>query len=167
MAILGVAEQRKIDEKVQALRERTGLTYPQNNLLDIAKALGVEVYFAELPVGNKEVDGIIKWEEGGAKIYINDKFNPTRKTFTLAHELGHYLLHPNEEKLRVDRFNYSLDTKESLEETEANYFAASLLMPKEEFIKVLSLTDDLSKIASYFGVSEAAVKTRIKWLARN
>ena len=169
MAWLTLERQQQIDHTITALKNRTGLSYPQNSLLDIARELGVTVSFAPLPASDsgQNIDGVIHWEPGGAKIIINENYSPTRKTFTLAHELGHYLLHPDQDKLRIDHFNYAESSQESLEETEANYFAASLLMPQEEFINVLSLTPDVSQIAQYFGVSEVAVKNRLKWLQKN
>ncbi len=168
MAFLTPERQNEIDQTVESLKLRTGLSYPQNNLLDFAKELQAEVFFTDLPKtdADTEIDGVIKWENGGAKILLNSSYSPTRKTFTLAHELGHFLLHPNQEKLRIDSFNYKDNTVESLEETEANYFAATLLMPKDQFIKVISTTGDIGAAAQYFGVSEIAVKNRLKWLAR-
>jgi len=166
MAALNSVRQQQIDATINALKSRTGLSYPKNNLLEIANEIGVSVSFVELPMiqDNIEIDGIIKWDHGNAKILINDSYNPTRKTFTLAHELGHFLLHPEVDKLRIDKFNYRDDTQESRQETEANYFAASLLMPKDEFVKVVSVVEDISAVAKYFGVSEIAVKNRLRWI---
>ncbi|MBR1479487.1 MAG: ImmA/IrrE family metallo-endopeptidase [Alphaproteobacteria bacterium] len=50
--------------------------------------------------------------------------------FTVAHELGHYILQPlaEKEEYRLDEYRY--DDKNAGKETEANYFAASLLIPE-------------------------------------
>ncbi len=169
MGLLTYGRQKEIDAMIDAVKSRTGLSYPKNSLLEIVNELGISVSFVELPVtqDNIEIDGIIRWDHGNAKILINDSYNPTRKTFTLAHELGHFFLHPEIDRLRIDKFNYREDTQESQQETEANYFAGSLLMPKDEFIKVISVAEDVSVVARYFGVSEIAVKNRLRWIVKN
>lgn len=165
MVYLTSERQGHIDNVINDLQLRSGLSYPENDLLEIVKAAGAEVYFTVLPkIEGKDVDGAVKWTESIGKIYINDAYSSTRKTFTLAHELGHYLLHEGQEKLRFDVFDYSSDSKIVLEETEANYFAASLLMPKYEISRLWDITHNISAIAPYFGVSESAVRTRIRWL---
>ncbi|MFY9462932.1 MAG: ImmA/IrrE family metallo-endopeptidase [Candidatus Sungiibacteriota bacterium] len=176
MATLTVTRQQEIDEKVDKIRRETGLSYPKDNLLDIAEKLGVKVYYldlSEFSKSNKGVNGIIKWsekpeEESKAEIYINNDYSSERKRFTLAHELGHFILHPNEEKLRVDTYDYSKGTQDSSDETEANYFAASLLMPRDEFENVLKVADgDVKTVAKYFGVSSHAAETRLQWIQTN
>jgi Zn-dependent peptidase ImmA (M78 family) len=58
---------------------------------------------------------------------------PRRRRFTLAHEIGHYLLPMHEissspcRKRDIERWDHSLATRE----IEANQFAAAALMPKE------------------------------------
>lgn len=178
MAILSKDRQEEIDAAVERVREDTGMSYPHNNLLDIAEKLGVKVYdvdLSEYEIGSnaKGVNGIIDWDknEAGqdiAEIYLNKDFSSARKIFTLAHELGHYMLHSKDRKLRVDVFDYSKDTQESIEETEANYFAASLLMPKEEFERVLRVANGNIDITSkYFGVSSSAAENRLQWIQKN
>lgn len=173
MAYLTLSKQNEIDAKVDQILLDTGLSYPKNGLLEITKALGINVYSSDLPdFENKKVKGIIKWPEendadGRPTIYLNKDLSETTKMFTLAHEIGHFILHPNERKLRIDLFDYSQDTKESMEETAANYFAASLLVPKDKLGTLLKLTDDLDKIAEYFRVSRPVVENRIKWLQTN
>ena len=92
--------------------------------------------------------------------------SPARKTFTLAHEFGHYILHPNQANFRLDYMRYD-DSEESMKETEANYFAAALLMPRERFNRIYKLLHDESRVAKYFGVSIAAVSIRLQWIQSN
>jgi Zn-dependent peptidase ImmA (M78 family) len=169
MAQISLAKQKDIDSKVDRIKLQTGLSYPENNLLDIAKALNIDVYevgFEQLP--DASVNGAIEWkEDGNASIFINKDYPPTRKTFTLAHEIGHYILHKSRDKFRLDVFDYSKHTQESLEETEANYFAGSLLVPSVKLTNLLGMTGDLDAIAKYFGVSRPVIETRIKWLIKN
>jgi Zn-dependent peptidase ImmA (M78 family) len=173
MATLLKEEQKKIESFVESIQLQTGMSYPENSLIDIVKSLGVEVYLADLTKLGDDVSGVIQYptDENGnsqAAIYININYPDTRKNFTLAHELGHYLLHPNETKFRIDKFEYKKDTKESKEESEANYFAACLLVPKQKLEKVLVILNaDLDKVAKYFGVSRAVIETRLQWIRTN
>lgn len=66
---------------------------------------------------------------------VNSQQHPNRQRFTLAHELGHYLLH-NVEGVHVDH-EFSIKLRSGLssqgsdvDEMEANLFAAELLMPQ-------------------------------------
>lgn len=167
---LSLDKQRHIDGVIELLQERTGLRYPDSSLFSIAEALDLEIYtktFTQTD-NSTEINGVIEYTGSTnpkAKIFINSAHAKNRKSFTIAHEMGHFLLHPSEEKYRVDIVDYS--KPESVDETEANYFAASLLMPKGEFVKLVKLAAPDTEIAKYFGVSEVAVKKRKQWLRQN
>lgn len=167
MSTLSIERQKQIEYMIDSVLSQHDLSYPKNSLLDIAKALGAEVYFADLPESETEgVSGVIEWSDAGKpNIIINDSFSPERSTFTLAHELGHLLIHPNEKKNRIDTYDYSVE--ESLDETEANFFAATLLMPRIKFQELVSLTNNINAVAEYFGVSESAAQNRLLWLKSN
>lgn len=64
-------------------------------------------------------------------IRISGDEPPSRRRFTLAHEIGHWILHPEQECFRdsaISKLNHS-DPKRPLIEREADKFAAELLMP--------------------------------------
>lgn len=85
--------------------------------------------------------GQISFENLEIKIFTHS--NPARERFTLAHELGHYFL-GHGEYLRqefCEESDFSLNRSElsngsgiSRMEFQANYFAASLLMPQKNFL---------------------------------
>jgi len=83
-----------------------------------------------------------------------------RKIFTLAHELGHLLLHP-------DSFLDSEQKEINKQEKEANAFAGYFLMPDDFFRKKieeskgLHLIDLVFHIKRIFKVSYKAVLTRL------
>ena len=163
-----------IEKSIEQIKLDTGLSYPENGLVEIAEALGAEVVSADLlPFEGKRVKGLIKWfseEERktnsrySAKIFLNSNQGDTTKNFTLAHEIGHLLLHKNSNSFRIDLQDYSEEGDPNNQETEANYFAGSLLMPKEKLSIVLKNAESLDEVAQTFAVSRPAVEARIKWL---
>jgi Zn-dependent peptidase ImmA (M78 family) len=170
MALLTPADQKKIETAINNIYFTTGTSYPENNLLEIVKKLNIEVYLTDFGEQSDEVSGMIKKgnETEKTQILLNEKESSARRTFTLAHELGHFILnHQGDEQYRIDKYNYSQNTPEAKQETEANYFAASLLMPKKKFSEILNTTNNIKAIADYFGVSETAVVNRIRWLQQN
>ncbi len=87
-----------------------------------------------------------------------------RKVFTIAHELGHYYLHtnkPSEIFYRQD-LDFLVKGDEIEQEQEANWFAASLLMPKMVFSRFWMLIQDIDELAQRFGVSSTACYYRLK-----
>ena len=96
-------------------------------------------------------------------IYISEKDGYTRASFTIAHELGHYLLHadfPSEVFYRSA--SYLQDDTVQIE-AEANCFAACLLMPRTKMkIFYPFLRNEPEKLADLFGVSKIAMNYRIK-----
>lgn len=118
-------------------------------------------------------DGFVCKNGNSFDIMVSSYQSGTRRTFTIAHELGHLFLHMG---YRVDPTLWdSQDEKKyyrygrSEEESEANEFAASLLMPKEEYYDILTKNTengivDINRIANYFKVSYNAALNRGKWL---
>ena len=85
-------------------------------------------------------------------IYINKNLTPDRYRFTLAHELGHLVMHEHH--------------NEQMEE-EADSFASELLLPKEQFAPYAMRIADtinlpaISKLKSFWKVSMAAIIERM------
>ncbi|MBO6816186.1 MAG: ImmA/IrrE family metallo-endopeptidase [Rhizobiaceae bacterium] len=132
----------------------------------LAKKLGIKVFVATLPAG---ISGEIKAspnEEDTFIIRVNRHESRPRQRFTLAHEIGHFLLH--KDKIGngiVDDALYRSRLSNSLE-YEANRFAADLLMPKAEIDKILDTavgSDDalIETVCRKFGVSKQAAEIRL------
>jgi Zn-dependent peptidase ImmA (M78 family) len=100
--------------------------------------------------------------DGSFTIFVPLTTSPLRDNFTIAHELGHYFLHfliPFERGDDPDR-HFQRGGSSRLE-TQANVFAAALLMPEAEFRKAYrNLQGDVYAIASHFNVSSAAARVR-------
>jgi Zn-dependent peptidase ImmA (M78 family) len=98
-----------------------------------------------------------------------------RQRFTIAHEIGHYVMHvknSTHSRLFIDRYVAFRDDESSAgndwQEVEANAFGAALLMPallvREEIKKRkldLDDEDDLSTLAKQFHVSPSAMSYRL------
>ncbi len=112
-------------------------------------------------------------------IGLNVSHTKTRQRFTLAHELGHFLMHRRSGggTLHVDESDFFVRFRgphsgngSSGEEQEANAFAAELLMPssflERDVRKIrdgLSLSDDtvIRALANRYGVSQQALSFRL------
>src|SRR5579859_7422759 len=146
MALLTPSRQKAIDLAIDNIFLTTGTSYPENNLLDTIKKLDIEVYLSDFGIKKDEISRIIKKGTGMQKtaIYLNNSLGLARRTFTLAHELGHFILnHQGDQQYRIDKFNYGQNTEGAKQETEANYFAASFLMPKSKFIEISNKTNNI------------------------
>lgn len=80
--------------------------------------------------GLENAEGRLVARASGGTIRVKPGLNPGRRRFTIAHEIGHYLLHPREGLHREDTAKNFILWNDAGEETEANVFAAELLMPE-------------------------------------
>lgn len=77
-------------------------------------------------------DGCIVIQGDVAGILVNRSVTPEgRKRFTIAHELGHYELHRNWLRFKVESLREIECSWVSQNELEANAFASELLMPRD------------------------------------
>jgi Zn-dependent peptidase ImmA (M78 family) len=123
-----------------------------------------------------EVSGIVyRNEDGSAVIGVNSSHSPQRQRFTIAHEIGHFLLHADE-RLHVDE-NFPIGLRNEISsksisdnEIESNQFAAALLMPERfiaEDIKPLigqDVIQAIEQLAKKYKVSEQAMSIRLSAL---
>jgi Zn-dependent peptidase ImmA (M78 family) len=150
---------------MKLLREHDALS-PPIDVEALAGALGIRVTYEAL---DNDVSGLMLFEGGTARVAVNQSHHRNRQRFTLAHEIGHLLLHANGDRLFVDRrfFRNEWASKGELrEEVEANAFAAALLMPRALIRRHLDfeggITDvDVFRLATQFGVSEQAMTLRL------
>lgn len=101
-------------------------------------------------------------------IFYNGSARPERRRFTIAHELGHFVLHraqPPEGGFNCDKSSvYSGSDTMAVIEREANVFASNLLMPGDVFGKCINGSHVdlhlLSDLAKQFDVSFEALCIR-------
>ncbi|MHA4738787.1 ImmA/IrrE family metallo-endopeptidase [Dyadobacter sp. MSC1_007] len=143
------------------LLQKFGLEKPPVNPMDIAKHLGVKVSFVEFEKKLNNISGFYDFEED--TIFVNMDEYPLRQTFTIAHELGHRILHAewaksSDYKVLLREDNLSNDPKEA----EANTFAANLLVPRfmlDKYWDGLPTT----QLSELFAVSVPVIKNRISF----
>lgn len=136
------------------------------SVVDIAHEMGIKVYKSSgLP---DHISGLIRKDrehggESGYAIYTNADHPKTRRRFTIAHELGHYVLHRDEigEGITDDAL-YRSRLSGPLER-QANRFAANLLMPWDLVIEAVDQgVDSVEKLAAKFEVSRSAMSVRLE-----
>jgi Zn-dependent peptidase ImmA (M78 family) len=112
-------------------------------------------------VREEEIQGaearLVREKDAGIIAVRRDITPPGRKRFAIAHELGHFFLHPDTRQVALCTTN-DMNTWAAAgiraEESEANEFAASLLMPEDLFVPSLKGNDPsfelISKLAEEF-----------------
>src|SRR5688572_9530692 len=127
---------------------------------DVRSILGK---WSKLSIVETDLDGdgfIVDLGEIGAEIFVKKSKQETRKRFTLAHELGHYLL----------QSHIRGEVKNDEVERWCNKFASGLLLPRlmlRTYLRtggIQQLTEKLQKGPAIFQVSEQAFYMRISKL---
>ncbi len=155
----------KIDKVVESILDNLHISALPVPIEDIASNQGIKISRAP----SKDFSGLLIRKDGHALIGVNSDEPDARQRFTIAHELGHFFLHP-----RKDAFVDYRDNKNKKEvmrtpqEKQANVFAASLLMPRkylEKDFKKLTENgfgeDELKMLAERYFVSEDAMRFRL------
>ena len=130
---------------------------PIDKIVSLLEKNGVIVMFLDVDDMEK-FDGLTMFTMNQAPIiWINRNIPNDRKRFSLAHELGHLVMH-----LRSD----NLEKSEEQKELEANEFAGEFLMPKSQCkVDLFKLKyKDLGMKKYYWKVSKAAIIYRAKEL---
>ncbi|MCG8371359.1 MAG: ImmA/IrrE family metallo-endopeptidase [Proteobacteria bacterium] len=156
----------RFERSATKLLREYGEFSPPVDVESLARSLGMSVSFEEL---DNDVSGLMLIEDGVVKVAINEAHHRHRQRFTLAHEIGHMLLHAEGDRVFVDRRffrNAWASSGELREEIEANAFAAALLMPealvREHLDAERGITDiDVFRLATQFAVSEQAMTLRL------
>jgi len=160
----------------QELLESQGVRSPPVPVEKIAKAIGVQLRFSPL---DEELSGMVFIKEGTPIIGVNSLHHPNRQRFTIAHELGHIVMHRNllsdevhvDKQFRVLMRDAAAASGTDTIEIEANKFAAELLLPAFLIDQILTTNtfdiDDqepLDKLAKKFRVSKQMLEYRLRAL---
>lgn len=165
---------KQIEDTATGLLEKLSLNYAPVPIKNIIKKLDIGLKPDEL---GEEISGLLVIENNRAVIGYNSEESIVRQRFTMAHEIGHFVLHCDKNaknQLFVDsimyRKNFSSES-EKRREMQANTFAASLLMPRklvvtnfDELVETGgNLTDEdiIYELSSLFKVSSIAMTYRL------
>src|SRR4051794_39718792 len=164
-------------EALKLVGENTRVPIPID---EIAEQQGIAIVYA---LYQGDTSGVLMHEPDGRRVIgVNTYHSETRQRFTIAHELGHAILHlqtrpvgraevvvdkPREIMFRDGRSSTATDNKE----IEANRFAAELLMPAHlvrtlfhslvSAERRLSADDIVRTLADNFDVSTQAMGYRL------
>jgi Zn-dependent peptidase ImmA (M78 family)/transcriptional regulator with XRE-family HTH domain len=148
--VLGIEEYGgDVDRVAQLARAAWRLPYgPVVNLVGTVESAGGIVF--RVPFGTRRFDAVSQWADHMPPVFLlNDVATPDRVRFSLAHEIGHVVMH-------------SMPTPDM--EREAHRFAAEFLMPARE-IRGDLVNLDMAKAAAlkqHWKVSMAALIYRAR-----
>ncbi|SHM30641.1 XRE family transcriptional regulator [Flavobacterium chilense] len=127
---------------------------PIKDLIKVVEQQGVIIHFFDF-TSDLKISGVSYITPVGVPVMILNKNMPnSRKVFTIAHELGHILMH----------FKGGIISEDRNVENEADRFASSFLMPSSEIKSSLYyLTDEkLGDLKRYWKVSIQALLFKAK-----
>jgi hypothetical protein len=141
---------------------------PGGDLREVVRKLGGTIVHENLWGSGSTDSGSIEIKEGKFEIRLAIATGPLRDRFTIAHELGHYVLHYLYRKqFLADPINELVAQRYGTSdvEREANQFAAAFLMPQKEYEAAFaSLGGDHFALSRHFGVSRIASEVRAQAL---
>jgi Zn-dependent peptidase ImmA (M78 family) len=161
----------RIETAAEATWKAFGTRGPPVLVDKIAKSLGAELRYSPL---DDELSGMIFIKDGTPIIGVNSLHHPNRQRFTIAHEIGHLVLHRAKlsSAVHVDKVFQrgvvaTLGTDQ--DEIDANRFAAALLIPKA-FLDAATagerfdIDDDrpMERLAKLFRVSRQMLEFRFQ-----
>lgn len=161
----------KGEKRAISVLKRTGFDQLPIAVDEVAKALGAKITYKPF---DGDVSGMLyRSDDSPPVIGVNSTHPPTRQRFSIAHEVGHLVMHKGT-PVFIDRFarvNWRAGAS-SAEEVEANAFAAELLMPRELVAREVDAAlaknertspDQLSKrLAKSFNVSAQSMGYRLE-----
>lgn len=124
--------EEEIKREVQEILDETELLLVPVEIIKIANYYGFSVFEFDM---EDEVSGMILVNDNTIEKYgtnkiivVNSNHSSTRKRFTVAHELAHYIIQGKPRKCYAHRDSGVYNS----EEREANSFASALLMPEDD-----------------------------------
>lgn len=150
---------RSISNIAYNLLKKYGFTSPAIDVRELAEnKLGMKIKYERF---GDSISGVLAVKNGVPTIGVNSDQGKYRQRFTIAHEIGHYVLKHDRNGLFVDHYkkhfsgkllfrNEETSTGEINQEREANAFAAALLMPEPMIRKEI---EKMSETAGAFDLS--------------
>ena len=124
-----VAEPDKFlaETKAGGLLLRYSINTPGFDIVALARVLGIDVEYG----GLEQIEAwLLRRNDGLGVIRVKSSPYQNRQRFSIAHEIGHWVLHEGRSQGYLCTVKDLTDYRRSPEEVEANVFAASLLIPR-------------------------------------
>lgn len=169
-------DSRKREIRIKAEEFRNNCKVGKYGIINLFEECNRNNYkLLRYPLGETADMGVALKRDGDIIIFTNSSVRLSREIFTLAHEIGHIVLHFGKESSFVDNHQTLFGKSEIIAEQEANFFAACLLMPKDAVYKFFELefpeikdeklsAIDITRIMSEFKVSFEMVLIRLEEL---
>ena len=163
-------------EARRVLNELTVRTTPVD-VSAIAEQLGAEIRYRRF---DDDISGLLVRDADSKVIGVHVDHSKTRQRFTIAHEIGHLVMHKGDDRvivehLRITKVNWRDNVSAQAtdrEEIEANQFAAALLMPSDELQEYVRIVaphganeGHVQTLARKFNVSAQSMRFRLLNLA--
>lgn len=150
-----------INTKVELILDKFHIYAPPIDVFSIANQLGFPV--KGLSMQAEEVSAFTDFE--GKRIFVNLDDEKFRQTFSVAHELGHLVLHlelilKNESLYQLFMSSSPMEGGIQDLEAEANEFAANLLVPSKLLKVAVDTYSSNIAISRFFGVEEWLILKR-------
>lgn len=169
-------DNRKREIRIKADSFRVNCKISGYGIIDLFKEcerLGYKLL--RYPLGENADLGFAVKKDSDIVIFTNSCSRLSREIFTLAHEIGHIILHLNDESSFVDDSITINGRSTDEKEQEANYFAACLLMPVDDVSRFMDFeiqdfeekdlsAMDIARIMSEFNVSFEMALNRLESL---
>lgn len=143
---------------------------PPVDVYEIAQNNGLEIIEVKFPEEQADISGFVTIQDGTGKLYVNLSDSPTRRRFTVAHELGHWRLHRDELRSNPQRsilFRIAIGKLNNDPiERDANVFAANLLVPLE-LLREHKSGRSVEELAKLFNVSTEVIGYRLSLLKKD
>jgi Zn-dependent peptidase ImmA (M78 family) len=151
---------RNIRHQAERLLVSAGITHEPVSLRDVVSALNLEVVQTSREPFMSEA--ALEPMGDSYAIVLHGDTGERRRRFTIAHEIGHFVLHPG--RPHMERGGLVSEAGR-LEEREADAFAAEILMP-EPLVRqaVYEHGPDVARLADRFLVSKKAMQLRLRFL---
>jgi Zn-dependent peptidase ImmA (M78 family) len=162
-----------IRRKAERVLDAAGVAQPPVPVEQLARQCGAVVRYQPFA---DQLSGMLVRRGKDWIIGVNSLDAEARQRFTIAHELGHLLIHGKTDAVFVDR-SFPVRFRDSRaatgtdpREVEANRFAAELLMPagfllddlaEEEETDGLDADELITRLARRYDVSEQAMTIRL------
>ena len=131
--------------------------YGTSNPFNIARQLGITVLFNDLGTNNGLYHTLEICNKTYHYIHINNNLSDEEKRYTMAHELGHFILHKGSNLHFLRRISR---VPLSRQEIEADLFASYFIISDEEIKEI----NNISYISESFKLDYRICEERIKYI---